>query len=286
MSNISFDLSGKIDRQTVEALSAIKKAADSLNIRFFVIGATARDIILKHCYGIEPPRMTRDVDLGVEVADWDEFTRLTRSLIGTGKFSPANEKQRFLFGSLRIDIVPFGSITDENMRISWPPEHEIFVSMVGFEEAYEYSIKVRLGSDPELDIKLPTLPGLAILKIISWKDGYPERRRDAEDLLFIMRKYADSGNTERLYGEEQDLLQEEGFDTAQAGTRLLGRDMARIANPDTHSAVSSILANETGEQSQYRLVTDMVRGTSNIGDNFDRVLLLVEKLKQGVVEST
>ena len=50
MKNISFDLSGKIDQQTVNALLAIKKEADTLNIPFFVVGAFARDIILKHCY--------------------------------------------------------------------------------------------------------------------------------------------------------------------------------------------------------------------------------------------
>ena len=31
---------------------------------------------------------------------------------------------------------PFGPITDENKKISWPPEHEIIMSLVGFEEAY------------------------------------------------------------------------------------------------------------------------------------------------------
>ena len=64
MNNILFDLSGKIDRQTIDALAAVKKIADSLNIRFFIVGATARNIILKHCYGIESSRRTEDIDLG------------------------------------------------------------------------------------------------------------------------------------------------------------------------------------------------------------------------------
>ena len=76
MSNILFNLSGKIDRQTVEVLSIVTKVADSLSIPFFVVGASARDFILKHCYGIEPPRMTRDIDLGVEVASWEQFNQL------------------------------------------------------------------------------------------------------------------------------------------------------------------------------------------------------------------
>lgn len=177
MSNISFDLSGKIDRQTVEALSAVKRSADSLGISFFIVGASARDYILKHCYGIEPPRMTTDIDLGVEVASWDQFSKLRETLEATGKFSPdAMEPQRLHFDSVLIDIVPFGPIAGETRRIAWPPEHEIFMSMVGFKEAYEYSVLVRLSTDPELDIKLPTLPGLAIMKIISWREKYPGRK--------------------------------------------------------------------------------------------------------------
>jgi predicted nucleotidyltransferase len=86
-----FDLSKKIDELLIEALREIKKTADTLGISFFVVGATARDIILKHCYEIEPPRMTRDIDLGVEVESWELFNRLINSLVSTGKFAPTNE---------------------------------------------------------------------------------------------------------------------------------------------------------------------------------------------------
>ena len=95
------------------------------------------------------------------------------------------------------------------------------MSMVGFKEAYEHSITVRVSSDPDLDIKLAPLPGLAIMKLISWKEKYPGRKRDAEDLLLIMNKYEEAGNSERLYEEDLPLLQEEGFDIRLAGTRLL-----------------------------------------------------------------
>ena len=81
MSKISFDLSGKIDRPTINALSALKCESDALNIPFFIVGATARDLILKYGYGVEPLRMTRDIDLGVRVADWEQFNRLTDALI-------------------------------------------------------------------------------------------------------------------------------------------------------------------------------------------------------------
>lgn len=42
MTNILFDLSGKIEQPKVDALYIVKKVADSLNIPFFVVGASPR----------------------------------------------------------------------------------------------------------------------------------------------------------------------------------------------------------------------------------------------------
>ena len=286
MSNILFDLSGKIDPQTISALSVVKKVADSLGINFFVVGASARDIVLKYCYGLETPRVTRDIDLAVEVADWEQFDQLRESLLSTGKFSSTQVRHRLQFDSIRVDIIPFGAITDEKRRLSWPPEHEILMSLVGFQEAFEYSVLVRLCSDPELDIKLPTLPGLAIMKLISWREGYPERERDAEDLLLIMEKYEEAGNFDRLYEKEQNLLEEEHFDTRHSSIRLLGRDMAIMADPYTLDTVRMILDEERGQRSQYKLVTDMIRGAPGSDTEFDEILSQLEKLRQGLVEAS
>lgn len=286
MSNILFDLSGKIDQQTVAALSAVKDIADSQGIPFFVVGASARDFVLKHCYGIEPRRMTTDIDLGVEVANWEQLSKLIETLKATGKFIPDDkERQRLHFNSVLIDIVPFGPITDKNRKIAWPPEHEIFMSMIGFKEAYEYSITVRLSTDPELDIQLPTLAGLALMKIVSWREKYPERPKDAEDLLLIMHKYEDAGNFERLYDKEQDLIQEEKFDTRHASIRLLGRDMAKIADAETLNVVKTILDSETGEQSHYKLIADMIKGSLSYENRFEETLQQVETLKKGLTET-
>jgi len=279
-----FNLSGKIDQQTVDALLAIKKEADILNITFFVVGAFARDIILKHCYGINPRRMTGDIDLGINIADWGQFDKLISALIATGKFSPTRQRQRYLFDSIPIDIVPFGAIAGEQVGIGWPPEHEIFMSIVGFKEAFENSIMVRLNSDPELDVKVPTLPGLAVMKLISWKEKYPERGKDAEDLLLIMHEYEHAGNFDRLYEKELALLQEERFDTQLASIRLLGRDMAMIADKDTAREVSSILDAETDNKSSHKLIINMIRGRLIVDSNFEAINLQLEKLKQGFIE--
>lgn len=80
------------------------------------------------------------------------------------------------------------------------------------------------------------------------------------------------------------MLEEEDFDTRLAGIRLLGMDIAKISYPQTLKAVKEILEGETGEQSRYRLVEDMVSGISVYSDQFDEILNYVEKLKEGISE--
>jgi predicted nucleotidyltransferase len=283
MNNISHNLSGKLDSSLVEVLWVVNEVATSLSIPFFVIGATARDILFEYCYCVRSSRSTRDLDIGIKVADWGEFRRLSAGLIGSGKFKETREPHAFLVGSYRVDIIPFGEISGQRKTISWPPEHEVLMSIEGFQDAYESAITLHLSDNPDLDVKLPTIPGMALMKIISWHDRYPERSKDAEDLLFLMDHYAEAGNEERLYEKETELLQAEGFDETLAGIRLLGRDMATIASNATRETLSSILKAEVGEQSRYRLPEDMIRG-AKLYDTFNKTIEKVAKLAQGFNE--
>ncbi len=284
MSDILFNLSGKIDQQIVDALSAVKEHADLLGIQFFVVGAFARDIILKYCYEIDTARITKDIDLGIKVDSWEQFKKLKDTLSASDKFSPGIKPERLYFNDVPIDIVPFGPISDERNRILWPPEQEILMSVVGFKEAYEYSITVLLRPAPELKIKVPTLPGLAIMKIISWNEKYPVRKKDATDLLLIMQKYEKAVDLVRLYTAEQDILKEENFDIEHACIRLLGRDILKIADPETLDEVRAILEEETVEQDKYRLIIDMLGNSLANDGKFEEILSQIKKLKRGVEE--
>jgi len=279
MNNMLYDLSGMIESSLISALLEIKKIADGLKVDFLVVGATARDIIMQHYYKIKSPRMTKDIDIAVCVANWEEYKALTDALLATGEFLKGTLIQRYNFKGTFIDIIPFGDISGRDNTISWPPDHETIMCTVGFMDVYKNSITFRLNSDPVLEIKLASIPGLAIMKLLAWSDD-PNRQKDAADLLFIMHNYQYAGIEERLYVKETSLLQEEEFDNEQAGIRLLGRDMARISNSDTAKALMDILVSETGEDSPYKLVSQMASNS----DRFDANMFLLEKLKQGFVE--
>ena len=66
------NLSGKIEQSIVDALLAFTSVLGSLQIRFFLVGAGARDLIFKY-YGIKSSRKTEDVDLGIQIDSWEEF---------------------------------------------------------------------------------------------------------------------------------------------------------------------------------------------------------------------
>jgi len=55
------------------------------------------------------------------------------------------------------------------------------MSVLGYEESFKDSLLVRINDAPKLDIKLSYIRGLVLLKLISWKDGFPSRDRDAVD---------------------------------------------------------------------------------------------------------
>jgi len=87
------DLSGKIDPLLIEIFDAIAGVVVARDIHYFVVGATARDMILSYGHDIEIKRATVDIDLGVEVADWDEFHALKNGLAATGRLNPLSQRK-------------------------------------------------------------------------------------------------------------------------------------------------------------------------------------------------
>lgn len=73
-----------------------------------------------------------------------------------------------------IDIVPFGGITQNNNEIAWPPEQNVVMNVMGFTEAFENAVTVRISEVPNLEIKVASPAGMLILKLISWIERAPE----------------------------------------------------------------------------------------------------------------
>lgn len=66
MMNTSYNLTRKLDKITIDVLSEISRAANHLEIPFFVVSAAARDFLLQYIHNIHTTRATMDIDFGVQ----------------------------------------------------------------------------------------------------------------------------------------------------------------------------------------------------------------------------
>jgi predicted nucleotidyltransferase len=285
MNRNSRELSTKIDSIVLQAIEEITTVANSLGIPFFLVGAIARDILLEYLYDIISYRATLDLDFGIQVSNWNQYLKLKRGLIKTGKFTEMKELHRLLYlNELQVDLIPFGLIAGQENNIELSPDGDVVMSVSGFKESFQSSQVVRLRSDPILEIKIATLAGLAVMKLISWHEKYPERQKDANDLKVIMRSYSYAGNFERIFDELSDLIEAERFDHVSAGARLLGRDVSKIIPNELKEKILTILDEETGEQDRYRLLEDMVRTEPLNSGAFENLRSLLEEMKKGIFE--
>ena len=284
MSKNLLNISGKISDPIISIYALIAEIAKQNNVPFFIIGASARDIIFEHVYGIKAPRATRDIDLAIHIATWDDVTQLKDQLIGTGSFSSTNMVQRLSYqNDIPIDLVPFGAI-EKNGNINWPPDFSIKMSAIGFDEAYRTTALIRFRDTPILDIHVITPAALVILKLMAWKERRNQNSKDALDLVFLLTEYINADNIERISEEHQDLLLEEDFDYEICSARLLGRDIEKIASITTKQVINELLAGETGEQAQYYLVEAMQNRSDS--SKFDRNLNLLNALNKGLNDKT
>jgi len=130
------------------------------------------------------------------------------------------------------------------------------MSVLGYEKAMNTAINLSIvGSD--VTIKMANLTSLVILKLISWAERYPERKKDAFDIRIILRNYISADNSKRLYAEDSYLMEKEDFDYDLSGARLLGRDISRICYSTTLAMIKQILEAEIEGSTQDRLAYNM-----------------------------
>ncbi len=256
-----------VDPSIVRVLRALDPIAREVDCAFFVAGATARDLILVNIHGLRPGRATRDIDFGIAVENWDRFALLKERLVATRVFtSDRHALQRLTYSdraagySIPVDLIPFRGVTVADGTIEWPPNRDIVLNVAGFEEALTSSVPIEI--EENLTVRVASIPGLMLLKLVAWFDRGHETDKDAADIYRLLMSYGDAGNTDRLYEHEMGLLEAAGFDVQVAGAALLGRDIAHLCTPPTFAIVRTVLQSK---QTFERLINDMVR-TSTVAE--------------------
>lgn len=259
-----------LEATQLEIMWHVDQVARSLDLRYFVAGALARVILLEHVHGQRPGPATRDVDFGVTVKDWHTFQSLKNGLIETGTFEtvPSAVQRLIYVRSIHrpwIDLVPFGGIEQNGRMIAWPPDRAMVMNVAGFSEAADAAVEVEIVQG--LTVAVASLPSLAVLKLITWLDRWPENRgKDAQDFFHILSRYAEAGNIDRLYDSEQELVARADFDPDLAGAGLLGREAAELCLPETASLITQLFS----KSKQFERFTGHILSEAQMGSDSAR----------------
>ena len=233
----------------------LKKLTDSFNRmgrEFYVIGATARDIIIRQLIDTTSGRRTKDLDIAIAIPDWSVFDEIKEVLVADGFKKSTDMRQRFYYGEYELDIVPYGVAKDDD-NIYWPPEEEIAMSVKGFDEVLSESITVNI--DGEFDIRIASLHGLFLLKFNAWLDRNIETSKDAEDMSFILSNYFMANLDRNVYTEVYDW---ENFDEYIVGRYWLARDLLLLLTKEQIVYYKDCIEKELEKDDESRLFNQII----------------------------
>ena len=225
------------------------------------LGATARSLISFDLLGRSPERHTEDVGIAAEVDSWDEFDSLVGKLQRHGK-----SVHKFIVEGTEVDVVPYGGIEQEDRRIVWPDDHEM--NVLGLREAVHTAQVVLLPDG--VTIKVPSIPALALLKLLAWEDRHHDDTRDALDLATMIGWYSSEKYVERLYAEDFHVLEKFDYDPPPAGAWILGAHIPALLDD---GGITELLRVLDDDVLMGRLARDM---------KSPRAALLLQALSRGV----
>lgn len=252
--------SEKIDNPLlVELLRQLNRTFPKIGSDFFVIGATARDIILRVLANTSARRKTKDLDIAIAATGWDKYNSICQTLMADGFEKSTHQAQRFYFGDYEVDIVPYGAVAKDDDNIYWPPEETIAMSVKGFDEVLSKAITVSI--DNEFEIKIASLHGLFLLKLNAWLDRNIGTNKDAEDMWYIVDNYYFANEERGIHPEVYEL---DGFDLTIGGAYWLAHDIADLLSQEQIAYYAGVLRNEIEREEDSRLVVQILETSRSV----------------------
>lgn len=226
-------------------------------ITFFVIGATARDIIME-LHDEQSGRLTYDLDIAITINDWSQWDAVEAGIISLANFKKdKTQQQRFIYkDKFALDIVPFGDIMERGNRIFWPPDEDFAMSVLGFDAVQNASLKINV--DEEVEINIASLCGIFILKVFAWKDRHHKSNKDADDIGFILANYLEIHRESSL--EYYDVVYSENHTVLTGGGSMLGIHVAEMLAeyPEVRTVFNGILQVEFERKEESLLINQIL----------------------------
>lgn len=195
------------------------------NVPYYLIGASAIALKLLKS-GIKPSRGTKDIDFAIMISSIEEFEAVVAELLKHGfnkveaPWTLYNDKFNIV-----IDLLPFGQIEE---KFTMPfNERYTDLHVLGFSEVLEDTETVQIE---EKSLRIPSLPGMVILKLIAWSDRPEDRDNDLYDILRIIEHYFDLNYDDILEHHHDTFTEVDNFDQLKIAARVLGRNSSKFLN--------------------------------------------------------
>lgn len=249
-------------------------------ISFFVIGATARDIIME-LHDETSGRLTHDLDIAITINDWGQYQQIEEGIASLTNFTKdPDQKQRFKYlGKFDLDIVPYGDIMKEDNKIFWPPDEEFAMSVLGFSAVNDAALKVSI--DEDIEIQIASLTGIFILKVVAWRDRNHKTNKDADDMAFILQNYLEIHRDESLeYFEE---IYTEDHTILKGGATLLGIHLNNIIknHQEAKQSIAEILIDEIEKKEESKLINQILETHKTL--SYEEVLKSIENISKCLI---
>ncbi len=262
-----------------ESFECIDEVMQGLKIPYYLIGASAIALELLKA-GIKPSRGTKDIDFAVMISSLSDYNNICTALEAKG-FNKLNSPWTFYSktNKVAIDILPFGEI-EQNHTVNFN-ERNTDLHVLGLREVMEEAVKVEIE---EKIANIPPLPGMVILKLISWSDRPEIRENDLSDILKIIQHYFDL-NWNEIVEQHSDTLDSHPFDQLLIAAEVLGRNtriyvqkseaisdrIQKVLQENLDEASKSTIAREwarkldTDIQYAFTLLSSFQKGINKVG---------------------
>ncbi|MCS6973974.1 MAG: nucleotidyl transferase AbiEii/AbiGii toxin family protein [Cyclobacteriaceae bacterium] len=224
-----------------DEFQVIEKCCKDLRIDFYVIGAIAKQIWFFR-EKISTSR-TKDIDFAVFITNEEQFSELKTRLIEHYQFRDSKDNPFVLHSpnNKQIDILPFGQLEVEDGVIV-PGKGLSKIKVNGLKEVYLESV-VEVKIFEQNTLKIATLAGIFLLKLIAFDDRPEFRGKDLDDCVEIILHYFEL-EIELIYESHYDLF---GYyypdQNKLLGARVLGREISKpiAKNDDLTKRITEIL---------------------------------------------
>ena len=241
-----------------EVFDLIDQAFRNHGIDYYLVGANAIALQILKDSSIKPPRGTKDIDFAIMVPTIASFDEIMDYLVSLGFVRVKNAANTLVYnrGEAVVDILPFGKIEEEfTERFD---QRVLDLHILGYSEILSDAEQIMIEDQM---VNVPPLPGMILLKLISFNDRPEERQNDLYDILFVIEHYYKLKEEEILEHHFDIIERLVEYDPILIAAEVLGRKSGKYLkiNEKLKERIFGFMESEIKNAENSRMALDWTR---------------------------